>query len=88
VKSGAVPEEIGLFYECKTMGIFSPSIKKPWCAAISRNGRIPALKGDDMGVFESGAVILYLADHYDPGGQVSFMSDTAEYHEMLSWLMF
>jgi glutathione S-transferase len=45
-------------------------------------------KTGDLRVFESGAITLYLADHYDMEGKVSYKSDIAEYYEMLSWVMF
>lgn len=38
-------------------------------------------------MFESGAIMLYLADHYDTDGKVSYKSDTAEYYDMFSWVM-
>lgn len=88
LKPCIVLEELGLSYKSETLDIFSPTIKEPWYTAINPNGRIPALKDGEMRVFESGAIMLYLADHYDTDGKVSYKRDTAEHYEMLSWLMF
>jgi glutathione S-transferase len=87
-KPGVVLEELGLPYKCDTMDMFSPMIKEPCYSAINPNGRVPALKDGEMREFESGAIMLYLADHYDPEGKVSYKRDMVECYEMLSWLMF
>ena len=65
----------------------SPS-QEQWFLDINPNGRIPALKDGDMRVFESGAIMLYLHDHYDPEKKFGYANGSAEYYEMLSWLMF
>lgn len=36
--------------------------KQPWFLDIWRNGRIPALTDGDFAVFESDAILLYLAE--------------------------
>jgi glutathione S-transferase len=59
-----------------------------WYLKINPNGRIPALLDSDQRVFESGAIMLYLADKYDPGRKISYAHGTPEYVEQLSWLMF
>lgn len=39
-------------------------------------------------IFESGSVLLYLIDNYDPNYRISYARGTPEYYEMLSWLFF
>jgi glutathione S-transferase len=55
---------------------------------ISPNGRIPALVDGSQRVFESGSIMLYLADKYDTDRKISYAPGTSEYIEQVSWLMF
>lgn len=61
--------------------------------AINPNGRIPALTdtfedGQTIRLFESGSIMLYLIDRYDPEYNMSFPRGTREYYEMNNWLFF
>jgi glutathione S-transferase len=87
LKPAIVLEELGLQYNSETVDISKNVQKEDWFLAINPNGRIPALKDGDLRVFESGAIMLYLTDHYDPENKISYPNGTAEYYEMLSWLM-
>ncbi|KZP00439.1 glutathione S-transferase [Calocera viscosa TUFC12733] len=67
--------------------------KEPWFIKINPNGRIPALtdhKRGDFNVFESAAILLYLAQHYDPEHKFSFdpVADPDNYSESLQWIFF
>ncbi|KZT50554.1 glutathione S-transferase [Calocera cornea HHB12733] len=60
---------------------------------INPNGRIPALidhKRGDFKVFESAAILLYLAQHYDTEHKFSFdpIADPDNYSEALQWIFF
>ena len=58
-------EELGLPYTVHAIDLSTGAQKEPWFTAINPNGRIPAIvdKGnDDFAVFESGAIMLYLAE--------------------------
>jgi GST-like protein len=61
--------------------------KEPWYLKINPNGRIPALvdhRRDDFAVFESGAMMMYLAETTG-----AFMpSDVAGRYSVLQWLCF
>jgi glutathione S-transferase len=65
--------------------------KEPWFLEINPNGRIPALEdrrpdGSIQRIFESGSIMLYLADRYDRDRRFSYERGTAEYTETVSWL--
>jgi glutathione S-transferase len=81
-------EELGLKYKCETIDISKNTQKEDWFLTINPNGKIPALKDGEMRVFESGAIMLYLADHYDKEQKYTYKHGTPEYWEMMSWLMF
>jgi GST-like protein len=58
-------EELGLPYEVHVLDLGSGAQKEPWFTAINPNGRIPAIVDRDEGdfaVFESGAIMVYLAE--------------------------
>jgi GST-like protein len=58
-------EECGLPYSVHVMGLSTLEQKKPAFTAINPNGRIPAIVDHDEGdfaVFESGAILIYLAE--------------------------
>lgn len=59
-----------------------------WFLKINPNGRIPAILDGDQRVFETGAIMLYLTDKYDPERKISYAPGSPEYVEELSWLMF
>lgn len=67
-------------------------LQSEWFLKINPNGRIPALVDTSTGitVFESGAVMLYLADTYDKTRKVSYdrTTDPKRYYEMVQWLFF
>ncbi|KAJ6131691.1 hypothetical protein N7471_006906 [Penicillium samsonianum] len=81
IKVPILLEELGLEYK-----------KQPWFLDINPNGRIPAMTdiwtdGEQIRVFESGAILEYLVDRYDGGYKVSYPKDSREYWEVKSWLM-
>ena len=83
-------EECGLPYRAHPIDIGKGDQFKPAFLAISPNNKIPALvdtegpDGQPMSVFESGAILLYLA-----GKTGKFLpADTRGKYEVLQWLMF
>ena len=83
-------EECGLPYRVHAVDIGAGDQFKPEFLAISPNNKIPAITASDgpdgrpIALFESGAILLYLA-----GKTGRFMpADTAGRYEMLQWLMF
>jgi GST-like protein len=58
-------EEMGLPYEARPVDLKSGAQKAPSFLAINPNGRIPAIVDrdeNDFAVFESGAILVYLAE--------------------------
>ncbi|MCB1933856.1 MAG: glutathione S-transferase N-terminal domain-containing protein [Candidatus Accumulibacter sp.] len=58
-------EELALPYSVHTLSLSDKEQKAAWFLAINPNGRIPAIvdrSADDFAVFESGAILLYLAE--------------------------
>lgn len=58
-------EEMGFDYRVHALDLGAGEQKQPAFLAINPNGRIPAIidrDNDDFAVFESGAILLYLAE--------------------------
>jgi len=83
-------EEMGLNYTVTVINITKDDQFKPEFLRISPNNKIPAIidpdgpNGAPISVFESGAILLYLAEK---SGQF-IPSDPARRIAMLEWLMF
>ncbi|CEL04911.1 hypothetical protein ASPCAL06035 [Aspergillus calidoustus] len=88
IKASITLEELGIPYRVEPINISTNIQKEEWYLKINPNGRIPALLDGDQRVFESGAIMLYLADRYDQERKISYAPGTPEYVEQLSWLMF
>ena len=83
-------EEMGLAYEVKTVNITKDEQFSPEFLAISPNNKIPAiidphgLGGQPVSVFESGAILIYLAEKTG-----RFLpADGAARIAVFEWLMF
>ena len=86
-------EELGLPYEVQPINIGKDQQFTPEFLKISPNNRIPAIEDDDgpgaepgkpFALFESGAILIYLADK--TGKLLS--TDPAQRYRSLQWLMF
>ena len=80
-------EELGLPYEVHAIDLSTGAQKEPWFTAINPNGRIPAIvdRGNgDFPVFESGAIMLYLAEK---AGKL-IPADEKGRSRVVQWLMF
>ncbi|BDC42972.1 glutathione S-transferase [Paraburkholderia terrae] len=89
VKIGIMLEETGLAYEPRRIDITANDNHDPAFLALNPNGKIPAIYDPDgpggrpLALFESGAILIYLADK---AGQ--FLStDPNTRYETIQWLM-
>lgn len=80
-------EEMGLPYKVNAFDLSTNQQKEPEFTAINPNGRIPAIvdkDNDDFPVFESGAILLYLAEKTGKFLPV----DPKARSQVIQWLMF
>lgn len=82
-------EETGLPFRLRRVDLRAGEQGRPAYLAINPNGKIPALVDDDHGggklaVFESGAILVYLADK---SGRF-LAADPARRFAVVQWLMF
>jgi len=91
-KASVTLEEMGLDYNVKAIDISTGNQKKPEFLKINPNGRIPAIvdhdikdeNGDGFAVFESGALMIYLAEKT---GKL-MPTDVQGRSKVIQWLMF
>ncbi|KAK6463571.1 glutathione S-transferase [Scheffersomyces coipomensis] len=83
-------ELLGLKYDLQILDISKGEQKEPWFLKLNPNGRIPTLIDSTHGVTvsQSGAVLQYLADTYDPNHKLSFKYGSKEYYKQLEYLIF
>ncbi|MGY6270566.1 glutathione S-transferase N-terminal domain-containing protein [Achromobacter denitrificans] len=90
VKASIMLEETGLPYEAHRVGFDSRDQFTPEFLSLSPNNKIPAIldpngpDGKPLGLFESGAILIYLAGK---AGQF-IPADAAGRYETLQWVMF
>ncbi|MDB0009876.1 glutathione S-transferase N-terminal domain-containing protein [Gammaproteobacteria bacterium] len=80
-------EAMKLKYETHVVNLMENEQKKPEFLAISPNGRIPAIvdrDADNLPIFESGAIMIYLAEKT---GKL-MPTDLNEKAKVLEWVMF
>jgi glutathione S-transferase len=86
-KASITLEELGLEYSVRHIQMDKLEQKEPWFLEINPNGRIPAIidhDNDDFAVFESGALMIYLAEKT---GKL-LPTDVKGRSLVLQWLMF
>lgn len=86
-KVSVMLEEIGMDYTVHHVDISTGAQKEDWFLEICPNGRIPAIvdrANGDFPIFESGAIMLYLAKK---SGQLMPRDDKGE-SRVTQWLMF
>jgi GSH-dependent disulfide-bond oxidoreductase len=90
VKISIMLEEIGLSYEPHLVDILKNESWTPEFLSLNPNGKIPAIidpngpGGKPIGLFESGAILLYLADK---AGKL-LPADPIQRYETIQWVFF
>ena len=66
------------------------STKSPWFLEINPSGRVPAITHDGFPVFETSAILLYLAAQFDTEHKFSRdpIKDPKGYSEEVQWMFF
>jgi len=80
-------EELGLAYNVHRVVLKEQQQKQPWFLNINPNGRVPAIVDrdeDNFAVFESGAILIYLAEK----AGALLPTDKRKRSVVLQWLMF
>lgn len=80
-------EELGIPYRVHALNLVANEQKQPEFLKINPNGRIPAIideDADNFAVFESGAILVYLAEKH---GQL-LPTDAKGRSLVMQWLMF
>ena len=77
-------EEMNLPYEVRVIDFATNEQKADWYVKLNPNGRIPTLVDDGFALFESGAILIYLAEKIG-----RFLPrDTQSRSRVMQWLMF
>jgi GST-like protein len=77
-------EEMGLPYEVRVIDFATNEQKSDWYVKLNPNGRIPTLVDDGFALFESGAILIYLAEKTG-----KFLPrDSQGTSRVIQWLMF
>jgi GST-like protein len=77
-------EEMALPYDVVQIDIMAGEQKRPEFLALSPNGRVPALVDDSFAIFESGAILIYLAEKTG----MLMPLDMHGRSRVIQWLMF
>jgi GST-like protein len=86
-KASVTLEELGLPYEVHTINLSAGEQRAPEYLKLNPNGRIPTIVDrdeDNFAVFESGAIMIYLAE---TTGRL-MPADTQGRSRVIQWLMF
>ena len=90
VKASIMLEEIGLPYEPHLVNITQNETRTEEFLSLNPNGKIPAIidpdgpGGEPIGLFESGAILLYLAEK----SGMLLPPDPARRYETIQWVFF
>ncbi|ODV97781.1 hypothetical protein PACTADRAFT_31211 [Pachysolen tannophilus NRRL Y-2460] len=87
-------EFLRLSYHVKRIDVFANEQKQDWFLKLNPNGKIPVLlnvgKDGEIidAVFESAAILIYLADKFDKDFKYHYAASDPHYYEELVWIFF
>ncbi|THH09214.1 hypothetical protein EW145_g2166 [Phellinidium pouzarii] len=83
-------ESVSMSISDSDIGKVHNQVKSPWFLEINPNGRIPAITHNGFPVFETSAILLYLAQQFDSKRAFSHdpVADPQGYSKELQWLFF
>ena len=90
VKVSILLEELGLDYEPHLVTLSDSDVKSPAFLSLNPNNKIPAIidpagpNGETVSLFESGAILIYLADK----AQSPLLGQGSHRAQVIQWLMF
>ena len=90
-KASIMLEECALDYDVHPLALGKGEQKEGWYLQINPNGRIPAIvdhDNDNFAVFESGAILIYLAEktgRFLPANESEILNNRSR---VIQWLMF
>jgi GST-like protein len=90
-KASIMLEYCALYYNVQPLALGMGEHKQDWYLDINPNGRIPAIvdhDNDDFAVFESGAVLIYLADKTGQFLPQVTSENAKARSRVIQWLMF
>jgi glutathione S-transferase len=70
-------EHKAIAYELKTLSFDAGDLKQPWFLELTPRGKVPVLVDDGFALYESAAIVEYLADKH-PGEPRLFSADLHE----------
>ena len=90
-KASIMLEECELDYQVHAINLGEKEQKQDWFLKINPNGRIPAMVDhdeNDLAIFESGAILIYLAEKTSRLLPSDTPETRAERSRVMQWLMF
>jgi glutathione S-transferase len=81
-KVHALVKNFGLELEVETVDLRAGAQRQPWYLAINPNGKVPSLIDGDKTIWESNAILAYLAGRQD----TSVWPKTDERYEIMKWM--
>jgi glutathione S-transferase len=80
-------EELGVPYELCRLDPSKKENREDWYLAIHPHGHVPALEDDGVTMFESAAIVMYLADKY-PDKKLAPPPGTKERAAYYQWMVY
>lgn len=84
-KAALTLEEVGAEYEYHSIDLMQGAQKQPDYLAINPNGKVPTLRDGDHLLWESSAIMLYLAEKFPTAGLIP--TDSVQRSKLYQWLI-